>query len=54
MMGDFGKGIKSFKKGLTDDDSSETAPKSDDPMKSIDHKSAGADLKQRAESESKV
>jgi sec-independent protein translocase protein TatA len=52
MMGDVAKGIKAFKKGMADEDTAE-APKSDAPMKTIDHKSA-ADVKQRAESESKV
>jgi sec-independent protein translocase protein TatA len=52
MMGDVAKGIKAFKKGMSDDEA-ETAPntKSDAPMKTIDHQ---ADLKRRAESESKV
>ena len=31
LMGDFAKGIKSFKKGMAEDDTSETA-------KSVDHK----------------
>jgi sec-independent protein translocase protein TatA len=53
MMGDVAKGIKSFKKGLADEDTAEAAPKSDGPMKTIDHQAA-ADLKRRAESESKV
>jgi sec-independent protein translocase protein TatA len=51
MMGDVAKGIKAFKKGMSDDDTAETAPKSDAPLKTIDHQ---ADLKRRAESESKV
>jgi len=47
LMGDFAKGIKSFKKGLADDD---TAPaKTDAPIKSLDHEAA-----QRAEADSKV
>jgi sec-independent protein translocase protein TatA len=55
LMGDVAKGIKSFKKGLADeDDTAETAPKTDAPMKTIDHQAAAADLKRRAESESKV
>jgi sec-independent protein translocase protein TatA len=56
LMGDVAKGIKSFKKGLADEDTAdtETAPKSDAPMKTIDHQAAAADLKRRAESESKV
>jgi sec-independent protein translocase protein TatA len=46
LMGDVAKGIKSFKKGLADDD---TASKSDAPIKSIDHEAA-----QRAEADRKV
>jgi sec-independent protein translocase protein TatA len=52
MMGDVAKGIKAFKKGMSDDEA-ETAPKSDAPIKTIDHQ-APADIKRRAESESKV
>jgi sec-independent protein translocase protein TatA len=36
LMGDFAKGIKSFKKGLAEDEKAEEAPKSDG-MKTIDH-----------------
>ncbi len=53
MMGDVAKGIKAFKKGMAEDDSAETAAKTDAPIKTIDHQ-APADIKQRAESESKV
>jgi len=53
MMGDVAKGIKAFKKGMADEDTAETAPKTDAPMKSIDHQAA-SDVKRRAESESKV
>jgi len=49
MMGDVAKGIKAFKKGMAEDD---TPPKTEAP-KTIDHQAA-ADIKQRAESESKV
>jgi sec-independent protein translocase protein TatA len=52
MMGDVAKGIKAFKKGMSDDEA-DTAPKSDAPIKTIDHQ-APADIKRRAESESKV
>lgn len=52
LMGDFAKGIKSFKKGLAEDDTAD-APKSDAPMKSIDHQAAG-ETARRAEAESKV
>ena len=53
MMGDMAKGIKAFKKGMTEDETAEDAPKSDAPIKTIDHQAA-ADMKRRAESESKV
>jgi sec-independent protein translocase protein TatA len=53
LMGDVAKGIKAFKKGMADEDTAETAPKTDAPMKSIDHQAA-SDVKRRAESESKV
>jgi sec-independent protein translocase protein TatA len=52
MMGDVAKGIKAFKKGMADDDTA-AAPKSDAPVRTIDHQAA-ADVKRRAESESKV
>jgi sec-independent protein translocase protein TatA len=52
MMGDVAKGIKAFKKGMADDETAD-APKSDAPLRTIDHQ-APADIKQRAESESKV
>ena len=48
MMGDVAKGIKAFKKGMADDDTAEPPPKSDAPIKTIDHQ-APADIKQRAE-----
>jgi len=37
LMGDFAKGIKSFKKGLAEDDKPEVEPPKTDPMKTIDH-----------------
>ena len=48
MMGDVAKGIKAFKKGMSDEDA-EAAPKSDAPIKTIDHQGT-ADIKQRSES----
>lgn len=53
MMGDVAKGIKAFKKGMADDETADAAPKSEPAMKTIDHQ-ASADLKRRAESESKA
>ncbi len=53
MMGDVAKGIKAFKKGMADDDTADAAPKTEAPVRSIDHQAA-ADVKRCAESESKV
>lgn len=50
LMGDFAKGIKSFKKGLSEDDPAE---KSDAPAKSIDHQAAGETVR-RTEADTKV
>jgi sec-independent protein translocase protein TatA len=50
LMGDFAKGIKSFKKGLAEDDT-DTA-KSDAPVKSIDHQAD--EPVRRSEADSKV
>jgi sec-independent protein translocase protein TatA len=49
MMGDVAKGIKSFKKGLADDDDSDETAKADAPMKSIDHQGSAGDTARRAE-----
>jgi sec-independent protein translocase protein TatA len=54
MMGDVAKGIKAFKKGMADEDPEDADPKTEAPIKTIDHKSTAAEMKQRAESESKV
>jgi sec-independent protein translocase protein TatA len=37
LMGDFAKGIKSFKKGMAEDDKPEAEPAKTDSMKTIDH-----------------
>ena len=52
MMGDVARGIKAFKKGMADDETADSA-KSDAATKTIDHQ-ASAEIKRRAESESKV
>ena len=49
LMGDVAKGIKSFKKGLADDETAKT----DAPVKSLDHQAA-AEATRRAEADSKV
>jgi sec-independent protein translocase protein TatA len=37
LMGDFAKGIKSFKKGLTEEEKPEVEPGKTEPMKTIDN-----------------
>jgi sec-independent protein translocase protein TatA len=54
MMGDVAKGIKAFKKGMADEETEDAEPKTEAPIKTIDHKMTAAEMKQRAESESKV
>ena len=51
IMGDVAKGIKSFKKGLSEDETPEVSVKSDAPVKSLE---AAAESKRRAEAETKV
>ena len=44
LMGDFAKGIKSFKKGLAEDDKAEepAEPSKSEPIKTIDHQQPAA------------
>jgi sec-independent protein translocase protein TatA len=42
LMGDFAKGIKSFKKGLTEEDKTEAEPAKPEPVRTIDHQPAPA------------
>jgi sec-independent protein translocase protein TatA len=58
LMGDFAKGIKAFKKGMSDDDKADTEPAKDAPVKIIDHNpaagattNASSDLKHRSDTE---
>jgi sec-independent protein translocase protein TatA len=55
LMGDFAKGIKSFKKGLADDDKPEGDSKSE-PIKTINHESppTGAPRASNASAERKA
>lgn len=50
MMGDMAKGIKAFKKGMSDDDTASNEPARSEP-KTIDHSSSPS---MRSESEKKV
>jgi len=40
LMGDFAKGIKSFKKGLAEDEDKVAEPGKTDPLKTINHEPA--------------
>ena len=56
LMGDVAQGIKSFKKGMQEDEPTAKAP--DAPVKTIDHQAAAAnpantDLKQHSQTERK-
>jgi len=52
MMGDVAKGIKAFKKGMSEEEA-DAGSKADAPVKSIDHQPAEA-VKPRAEAGTKV
>lgn len=52
VMTDVAKGIKAFKKGMSEEEIADAA-KPEAPVKSIDHQPAG-EVKRRAETESKV
>jgi sec-independent protein translocase protein TatA len=49
LMGDFAKGIKSFKKGLAEDEKPDTEPAKTEPAKTIDHQPQGAPTATTAE-----
>ncbi len=51
IMGDFAKGIKSFKKGLADDEDKQAAPAPAEPAKTIEH---GAQTAEKAQEPHKV
>jgi len=54
LMGDVAKGIKSFRKGMSEDEEAAAEAKSPVPPKSIDHQPGGGDVKRRVETGSKV
>jgi sec-independent protein translocase protein TatA len=57
LMGDVAQGIKSFKKGMAEDDTAKAEPPKSEPAKTIDHQptptSTAPELKQRADTERK-
>jgi sec-independent protein translocase protein TatA len=55
LMGDVAKGIKSFKKGLSDDDASAAPAQPATPPKPLEHEAAaGTEVKSPAGTETKV
>ena len=52
LMGDVAQGIKSFKKGMADDETAKTDTPSD--PKTIDHTNAATPMKARSETENRV
>jgi sec-independent protein translocase protein TatA len=55
LMGDVAQGIKSFKKGMAEDDTAAANPPKSEPARTIDHQptpsGTAPELKQRAETE---
>jgi sec-independent protein translocase protein TatA len=55
LMGDVAKGIKAFKKGMSEEEAAAAAAATPEtPVKTIDHQPPATDLKRRAETETKV
>ena len=55
LMGDVAKGIKSFKKGLADEDTpASTPPASMTPAKAVDHDTVHTEVKSPAGTETKA
>jgi sec-independent protein translocase protein TatA len=54
LMGDVAKGIKSFKKGMAEDDSSQTPAQTASPPKPIEHEAARTEAKTPAGTETKA
>jgi sec-independent protein translocase protein TatA len=54
LMGDVAQGIKAFKKGMAEDDTSKAAPEPSVIQKTIDHQSGEPSLQSRATTEQKA
>jgi sec-independent protein translocase protein TatA len=54
MMGDVAKGIKAFKKGMSEEDAPEKTPAANDPVRTIDHQTPSAATTTNATSDHKV
>ncbi|HEY0568101.1 MAG TPA: twin-arginine translocase TatA/TatE family subunit [Xanthobacteraceae bacterium] len=59
LMGDMAKGIKAFKKGMTEDEKTEVEPVKSEPLRTIDHLSQSTttapttELNKRSDTEKK-
>lgn len=53
LMGDMAQGIKAFKKGMAEDDTTAKTETKPDQMKTIDNTNAGTNMNARAETEKK-
>ncbi len=51
MMGDVAKGIKAFKKGLSEDEAAQAAPKTEAPIRTIDHQQSAGPGKAESKAE---
>ena len=49
MMGDVAKGIKAFKKGMTEDEAAKAEPPKTEPVKTIDHAPTAAPAQPQTE-----
>jgi sec-independent protein translocase protein TatA len=54
MMGDVAKGIKAFKKGMSEEDAPEKTAPPTDPVRTIDHHAPGAATTTNATSDHKI
>jgi len=54
MMGDVAKGIKAFKKGMSEEDAPEKTPSATDPVRTIDHQNPSAATTTNATSDHKI
>ena len=54
MMGDMAKGIKAFKKGMSEDDTAKIEPSKTEPVKTLDHQQPESAAASAAKSRAQV
>ena len=54
MMGDVAKGIKAFKKGMSEDDTAKIEPSKTEPVKTLDHQQPESAAASAAKSRAQV